>query len=171
MDEIAGETSQSSTDARAALIARVRRGVGELARFGTVGVGAYVIDVGVFNILVHAGNPPLFADKPISAKIFAALVATLFAYFANRQWTWRDRSRRGFAREYATFLLLNGVALVITVIPLAISRYVFGWDSAWADNISANIIGIGLGTVFRFWSYRRWVFPKIPAAVNAPMAL
>ena len=29
-----------------------------------------------------------------------------------------------------------------------------------ADNVSANVIGLGLGTLFRFWSYRRWVFPE-----------
>jgi putative flippase GtrA len=149
-------------------MARLRRGAAEVAKFGTVGVGAFVIDVGVFNILVHAGNPAVFSDKPVSAKVIAALLATLFAYFANRQWTWRDRERRGFAREYALFLLFNGIALVITVIPLAISRYALGLDSAWADNISANIIGIGLGTIFRFWAYRRWVFPKGLAPVPAP---
>ena len=30
--------------------------------------------------------------------------------------------------------------------------------SPLADNIAANVIGLGLGTMFRFWSYRRFVF-------------
>ena len=30
--------------------------------------------------------------------------------------------------------------------------------SRLADNISGNIIGIGLATLFRFWAYRRFVF-------------
>ena len=142
--------------------ARLRRGAGELARFGTVGVIAYVIDVGTFNLLVHAfGQGPL-SEKPLTAKVIAALLATLFAYFANRNWTWRTRGRRGFAHEYTLFLVLNVVALGITLIPLAFSRYVLDLDSALADNISANIIGVGLGTAFRFWSYRRWVFPALP---------
>jgi hypothetical protein len=37
-----------------------------------------------------------------------------------------------------------------------------GWDSALADNISANVVGLALGTAFRFWSYRKFVFPAIP---------
>jgi putative flippase GtrA len=149
-----------------AFTARLRRGLAELARFGTVGAVAYVIDVGTFNLLVHAfGDGPL-SDRPVTAKIIAALLATLFAYFANRQWTWRHRARRGFLHEYGLFLALNVVALAITIVPLAFSRYVLDLDSALADNISANIIGVGLGTAFRFWSYRRWVFPAIPQNVG-----
>jgi len=144
-----------------AFAARLRSGLAELARFGTVGAIAYVIDVGTFNLLVHAfGHGPL-AERPLTAKVLAALLATLFAYFANRQWTWRYRERRGFAKEYGLFLVLNAVALAITIIPLAVSRYVFDLDSALADNISANIIGVALGTAFRFWAYRRWVFLAI----------
>lgn len=142
------------------LLARLRRAAGEIARFGTVGAIAYVIDVGTFNLLVHVGSPGVLSNKPVTAKIIATVVATLFAYAANREWTWRDRGRRGFAREYTLFFLLNAVALVITLIPLVISRYVFNLDTAVADNISANLIGVGFGTIFRFWSYRRWVFPR-----------
>ena len=57
--------------------------------------------------------------------------------------------------------MLNAIGLAITLLPLAVSRYVLDLDSALADNISANVIGIGLGTLFRFWSYRRWVFPAV----------
>jgi putative flippase GtrA len=149
---------------------RLRRGAGELARFGAVGAVAYVIDVGTFNMLVHYGSPGLLSNKPITAKILATVLATLFAYVANREWTWRDRGRRGFAREYTLFFVLNAIALVITLVPLVLSRYVFHLDSALADNISANVIGVGLGTIFRFWSYRRWVFPRKSAeAIPQPL--
>jgi putative flippase GtrA len=140
---------------------RLRRGVGELSRFGTVGIAAFVIDVGTFNLLVHVGSPGVLADKPLTAKVIAAVVATAFAYQVNREWTWKDRSRRGFWREYSLYFLLNAVGLAITLLPLAVSRYVLDLDSALADNIAANVIGIGLGTLFRFWSYRRWVFPAV----------
>lgn len=140
---------------------RLRRGAGELSRFGVVGIVAYIVDVGLFNLLVHLGDPGVLADKPLTAKTISAVVATVVAYQANREWTWKDRSRRGFWREYSLYFALNAIGLVITLIPLAVSRYVMGLDSALADNISANIIGVGLGTLFRFWSYRRWVFPAV----------
>jgi putative flippase GtrA len=42
---------------------------------------------------------------------------------------------------------------------MALSRYALGLDGVVADNVSGNIIGVGLALVFRFWAYRRWVFP------------
>ncbi|MCZ3387740.1 MAG: GtrA family protein [Actinomycetia bacterium] len=144
-----------------ALVQRLRRGAGELSRFGAVGIGAFVIDVGLFNLLVHVGDPGPLADKPLTAKTIATVVATIFAYQVNREWTWKDRGRRGFWREYSLYFLLNAIGLVITLLPLAVSRYVLDLDSAIADNISANVIGVGFGTLFRFSSYRRWVFPAV----------
>jgi putative flippase GtrA len=51
--------------------------------------------------------------------------------------------------------------MVIALSCLWLSHYALGLDSPIADNISANVIGLGLGTLFRFWSYRKWVFPAI----------
>lgn len=154
-----GSTSRSGPSA--GLLRRIRDGIGELFRFGTVGVVAFVIDVGIFNALVHLGGPGVLSDRPLTAKTISTVVATVFAYQANREWTWRDRQRRGWLREYALYFALNAIGLAITLLPLAISRYALGLDSAIADNVSANVIGIGLGTLFRFWAYRRWVFPAI----------
>jgi putative flippase GtrA len=148
-------------DRIAALGRRLRRGAGELSRFGAVGIAAFVIDVGLFNLLVHVGDPGVLADKPLTAKAIAAVVATVFAYQVNREWTWKNRGRRGFWREYTLYFLLNAVGLAIMLLPLAVSRYLLGLDSALADNIAANVIGVGLGTLFRFWAYRRWVFPAV----------
>ncbi|WP_377271031.1 hypothetical protein [Peterkaempfera sp. SMS 1(5)a] len=45
---------------------------------------------------------------------------------------------------------------------LWISHYTLGFDSALADNIAKNVIGLGLGTMFRFISFRTWVFRALP---------
>jgi hypothetical protein len=34
--------------------------------------------------------------------------------------------------------------------------------------VAANVIGLALGTMFRFWSYRRWVFPELLPEAAAP---
>jgi putative flippase GtrA len=146
---------------RESFLARLRRGIGELLRFSVVGLGAFVIDVVIFNLLVHVGDPGVLEHKPLTAKTLSVVVATVFAYQVNREWTWKSRQRRGFWREYSLYFVLNGIGLALTLLPLAVSRYVLGLDSALADNVSANVIGLALGTLFRFWSYRRWVFPKV----------
>ena len=129
----------------------------ELGKFFSVGALAYLVAVGGFNSLVHLKNAPL-ASKPLTASIISGVISILVAYLGNRHWTWKDRQRTGAKREVFLFFIINGISLLFGVICLAISRYILGLDSALADNISANVIGVGIGTIFRFWSYRTIVF-------------
>jgi putative flippase GtrA len=131
----------------------------ELGKFFSVGALAYVVGVGGFNILVHLENAPL-ASKPLTASIISGIISIFVAYLGNRHWTWRDRARSGARREMSLFFIINGIALIFSVVCLAVSRYVLGFESALADNIAANVIGVGLGTLFRFWSYRTIVFKR-----------
>jgi putative flippase GtrA len=138
---------------------RVHDGLGHLARelvkFGMVGLVAFVVDVALFNLLLH------LTDKPLTSKTLSTVVATTVAYVGNRLWTFRRRSRAGVGREYTLFFLLNGVGLAIALGCLATSHYLLGFTSRLADNIAANVVGLALGTAFRFWSYRRFVFPAL----------
>ena len=66
------------------------------------------------------------------------------------------------------FFVVNGIALGLNLVPLAISQYVIGHSAGRysaltvtiANFISANVIGTALGMAFRFWAYRKWVFPE-----------
>jgi putative flippase GtrA len=129
----------------------------ELGKFFGVGLMAYLVAVGGFNLLVHLDSAPL-KSKPLTASILSGALSILVAYFGNRHWTWRDRKWSGAKREITLFFIINIVSLGISVICLAISRYILGFNSILADNISANIIGVGIGTIFRFWAYRTYVF-------------
>ena len=140
----------------------LRRLGAEVAKFGTVGALAFVIDVGLFNVL----RATLLEDSPLTAKGISALVATAFAFLANRHWTYRDRARTGYGRETVLFLATNAAALLIAWACLATSHYLLGLDSQVADNISGNVIGVALGTLFRFWVYRTWVFPEEAPSVQ-----
>ena len=141
----------------------------ELMKFGVVGGVAFVVDVGLFNVFLHA------TDKPLTSKTLSTVVATTVAYVGNRYWTFRRRSRSSVRREYSLFFLLNGVGLLIALTCLAFSHYVPDLTGRLADNVAANVVGLGLATVFRFWSYRRWVFPDLlpervaPAADDPPL--
>ena len=150
---------------RAILAAYYRLGhlVRELMKFGVVGGFAFLVDIGLFNLLLQA------TGKPLTSKTIATVVATTVAYAGNRTWTFRRRGRSGVRREYALFFLLNVVGLLISLTCLAISHYLLDFTSTLADNIAANVIGLGLGTAFRFWSYRRWVFPAVKES-EAPVS-
>jgi putative flippase GtrA len=114
-----------------------------------------VVDIGVFNLLLNA------TDKPLTSKTLSTVVATTVAYLGNRHWTFRRRNRSGVRREYTLFFLLNGVGLLIALACLATSHYLLDFTSRLADNIAANVVGLALGTSFRFWSYRRFVFTQL----------
>ena len=135
----------------------------ELMKFGTVGGIAYIVNIVLFNLLVHFPFSPL-DDRPVTGSLIAGTVSILLAYFGNRFWTWKERPRRAMSREITLFFIINGIGIGIASGVLYISRYVLGFESAFADNIAANVIGVGIGTIFRFLSYRVWVFPKtLPA--------
>ncbi len=152
----------------AAVVTRVRNALDvvyrEMLKFGTVGAVAFVVDVGLFNLLTSdlwpgGADAPLDGHEKI-AKIVSASVATVVAWLGNRYWSFRHRRQSSRTREFATFVFMNGVAMVIAVLCLTLSHDVLGFDSHLADNISGNVIGVGLGTLFRFWAYRRFVFTE-----------
>jgi putative flippase GtrA len=126
----------------------------EIAKFGIVGAINYVVDVGLFNILVVS----LLSSRPLTAKGISTIVAATSSYFMNRHWTWKDRARTGVRREYLLFLVLSAIALGITLGCLAFGEYVLHQDSLLARNFWGNIVGVGVAMVFRFWSFKRWVF-------------
>lgn len=153
-----GTVPETSTLTRPGLRVRLGALVRELGKFGTVGGISFTIDLVIFNILLHAGVETLFA------KTISTVIATTFAFAGNRFWTWRHRAHTNMARQYTMFFVLNAIGLGIGLACLAISHYGLGqfwpsFQSRLADNISGSLVGTAFGTLFRFWSYRRFVFP------------
>jgi putative flippase GtrA len=137
----------------------------EMIKFGVIGAAAFVIDVGLMNLL----RQTVMEDKPTGAKVVSASVATAFAWVGNRAWTFRHRRNRPAHHEAGLFALTNGVALLIGAGSIAFSHYVLGLTTLAADNV-ANVVGIGLGTLFRFWAYRQFVFSAEPLEDTSPLA-
>lgn len=154
-----GETPQTRPGLLRSLLDRFGHLIREMSKFATVGSIAFLIDFALFNFMTTARGL-----EPVTAKTIATVIAASVAFVGNRFWTWRHRERSNPVREYALFFFFNGVGLGIAVACLAISRYGLGsiWPGVFqttlADNIASFIVGTGLGTLFRFWSYRRFVF-------------
>ncbi|UTT63033.1 GtrA family protein [Microcella humidisoli] len=147
-----------------AQLGRPRRGempalLPQLARFGTVGLVGLVIDVALFNLLrVTVLDPAIIAEGPIIAKVVSTSVAIAINWLGSRYWTFRLERRRPAAREAVEFAVVSIGGLLIAVGCLALSRYAFGFTSLLADNIASNVVGLALGSAFRFALYRSWVF-------------
>lgn len=130
----------------------------ESGRFLVVGAVGTVTTIGLFNLLVYAGGTGPMNRHPLPAFWLAYMAGVALTYLGNRYWTYRDRVVSGSIRSYLVFLLLNLVSLGIPSVCLAFSRYVLGLSGPGPDNVSANMVGLVLSTMFRFWAYRVWVF-------------
>ncbi len=135
----------------------------EFVKFALVGGTTWVIDTAVFLMLKAA----VLEAKPITAKVIAVLVATIASYVLNREWSFRTRGGRERHHEAALFFLISGIGIVVYTAPLAVSRYVLDLKvpgvslltQEIADFVSGQIIGVLLGMAFRWWAFRRFVFP------------
>jgi putative flippase GtrA len=140
--------------ARTSLVARVRASwrilLKELTAFGLVGGLAFMIDLGLFTALVGFGA--------VKAKIVSATVSTTFAYFGNRYLSFSHRARTTIARETAFFFGINAITLVFSAGCIALFVYPLHYDHQSAMVFFVNLVSIGIGTVFRFWAYKRFVF-------------
>jgi putative flippase GtrA len=142
-----------------ALYDRFRYLIHELAKFGVIGIAAFAVTWGGTNWL-HFG----LQLGPLTANTIATVVAATLAFAGNRYWTFRHRAASGLGREYFLFFVLNGVGLLIQLLCIGFTHYTLKLDDHFSYNV-ALIVGIGLGTLFRFWSYKKWVFlpPQLPA--------
>jgi putative flippase GtrA len=136
----------------------------EVLTFLAVGGTGYVVDVATFNLL--RSTAVLGAADPSYARVLAVAVAMVITYVGNRLFTWRAQSGGRRHREVGLFVFFNVVGLAISVAALLISHDLLGLTSRLADNISANVVGLGLATIFRFWSYKRFVFASAPPAAG-----
>jgi putative flippase GtrA len=135
----------------------------ELIKFAIVGGTTFIIDATIFYLL----KLTILEPKPVTAKIIAGIVAVITSYILNREWSFRDRGGRERHHEALLFFAFSGVGVLLSMAPLWFSSYVLQLRvpavsltlENIADFISAYIIGNLLQMAFRFWAFRRWVFP------------
>ncbi|MEU7478902.1 GtrA family protein [Lentzea sp. NPDC042327] len=139
----------------------------ELIRFAVVGGTTFLIDNGVW----YALKLTILTDKVVTAKVIGVLVAIIASYVLSREWSFHTRGGRERHHEAALFFLVSGLGVAINILPLWLSRHLFGLQAPAvpalteeiADFVSGSIIGMLLATGFKFWAMRRWVFPDAGA--------
>ena len=130
----------------------------EFLQFCTVGLGSYIVDVGIFNLLAYTWAVPLPGDNSMTAKIISVSVSVIFSWLMNRLWTFRDNRNDNRTKEFTLFVGVNIGGMLIALTCLGFSRYILGFRTQLADNISANVVGLVLGTAFRYIMYRYIIF-------------
>ena len=131
------------------LYGRFRQLIHEGSKFLVVGGIGAVVTIGGASALQGIGQ--------YKAVTISTILATIVTFVGNRHWTFRHREGQGAAHETTMFFMLNGVGLVIYYLCIWLIKDVAGLKSPlWY--LVTLIVGTGLGTLFRFWSYRKWIW-------------
>lgn len=144
----------------------------ELAKFGTIGLVAFLVDFFGFNLLVVGWLWDAGGEGPMRHHTFtASCVSTAFgmvvSWFGNKLWTYKHRPPENPRQAAVLFVVFNIIGLLITAACVKFSTDVLDLHHIlWLDFF--RFLGIGLGTIFRFVTYRKWVFPESdrPSAVE-----
>ena len=122
----------------------------EISAFGLIGAIAFAIDLGVFAWLSPHGA--------IKANLVSTTLSTTFAYFGNRYLSFSHRARTSVGRETAFFFGINVITLIFSAVCIAIFVYPLHYAHGSTTVFVVKIVTIGIGTIFRFWAYKRFVF-------------
>ena len=143
------------------IAARLRRLVGVGSRFLVVGAISTIIEIGVFNLLVFA-----FDWDPVVSKIVASLIALVNAYIGNREWTFKNRDRRGRASELTLFLAANVACTLLGagIVWLGIETLtgLSGHAPGPLGLNVVNLVSIVIVVLIRFVLYHKVVFRVTP---------
>jgi putative flippase GtrA len=148
-----------------ALYDRFRQIIHEFAKFGVIGViGLLITNIGY--ALLHGKS----GVGPVTATTIATIVATGVTYVGNRYWSFSHRERTNVPREGLIFVVLNGIGLLIQDAAVAFNSYVLHLEHHKVAEFLALNIGIAIATLFRFWSYRKFVWAEKADDAGTPVA-
>jgi putative flippase GtrA len=142
---------------------RWRRLLIEAYRFLAVGGLATLVAIVIFNLLVHGcgmGYRAPLATQPYLAYLLANVVGMAVSYRGSRSWVFKDRPPRTADGGRLLFIVINLVTMLLPIACLWTSRNVLGLDDPYSDNLAANVVGLFLGMVARFYLFRTLVFRR-----------
>ncbi|WP_329564700.1 GtrA family protein [Kitasatospora sp. NBC_01266] len=148
--------TKHSVHRRPSLTQRLRGASGEVLKFAVVGVIGIVVNFGVSNAMIHATH-----WAPVRCSVIGTAVAILVNYVGYRYWVYGESDAASRRREITLFLVFSGIGLLIENGTVWFTTYSLGMTGTLALNAS-KMAGTGVATLFRFFSYRTWVFKAMP---------
>ena len=135
----------------------------EMLKFAMVGGFCFVVT----NVIWYGLKLTVLEGKPITAQAIAIIVATIVSYVLSREWSFSTRGGRERHHEAALFFLISGISVGLNLVPTAVSRYLLHLETPFvsvfaqevSDFVFGSIIGTLIAMVFRWWAFKKWVFP------------
>lgn len=130
---------------------------GQIARFGAAGLANVGVDLSVYAALLFLGAPiPL-------AKGVAFACGTTFAYFANKNWTFR--AGKGNSRQFAAFAALYAASMAVNVGANSAVIALLGGD--FLGKAAAYCVALGLSATMNFIGMREILLAPGRAKIGA----
>lgn len=141
-------------------------------RFLAVGGAATFVAFLLFNFLLHGFwvlRDAWLADHPFTAYVIANTVGMWISYNGTKSWAFKHRQSAHPDGGVTAYVLINVVTMTLPMACLWLSRHVLGQTDPLSDNIAANVVGLSMGTVARFFLFRRLVF-AVPSYQKTSLA-
>ncbi len=137
-----------------------------------VGGAATLVAFVIFNLLAHGlfvFDDPWLEDRPTLSYVIANTVGMWISYNGTKSWAFKHRESAHPDGGMTMYVLINVVTMALPVACLWISRHLLGLSDPLSDNIAANVVGLNMGTVARFYLFRRLVF-AVPSYQHTALA-
>lgn len=120
---------------------------------GVVGAIGAVIQMALLFVLVQ-----FFLVHPVIGNLLAAEVAIVCNFIINNLWTFKNRSMHALPKRFLMFntSVLGSLVIQTVVVWLGVHTFGHGLYLAYA------VIGIGIGWVFNYTMYTRFVWKHHP---------
>jgi putative flippase GtrA len=112
-------------------------------KFLVVGVTGFIVDFGIFNLLLRALN-----FQPVLAQAISFTSAAINNFIWNRYWTYPDSRSKPILRQFGLFFVLSVIGLLIrTPIFALFSGPMVALVEAMQSGVFAGLINFVTGTL------------------------
>ena len=146
----------------------------QIAKFGVIGVGNVLVDLGVLSLITMIFSSYFKIDSKdamIGAVTFYSLfksvsfiVANINSYFWNKYWTFDQGKKKQTKSEFVQFFAVSVVGFLINVFVASVVFNIIIGSIVTMTGGQLGLIGAAAGSIaglaWNFIGYKLWVFKK-----------
>lgn len=131
----------------------------QIWKFGIVGIIAFLIDWGIFNIILIVGSS-LYGETLVSQQWYTAMATTLgftvsviFNYIASMKYVFVHKENMNKVHEFLIFLILSIIGLGINNLVVWFFAHAIEWPFQMSILLKDNIAKIIATCVVMVWNF------------------
>lgn len=139
------------------VLSKVRPFFFQLSKFGLIGVANTVVDLGIYNLFIYMSDVSS-GYMIVVFKSFSVLAAIINSYVWNKFWSFEKKETHSLSEEFAQFLMVSLVGLLLNVGITAFVVNVIGAPAGMAEKTWANIGGLSASILVLTWNFIGYKF-------------